>query len=179
MRSLGQIPLVIGALAIFSTLQLTINASILNSFVVSIESEATLDAMSISQAMIDEIMTKAFDENTLNERIYDRNLLTPAATFGSDSGEVVPSVEQDSTGTYLSASLFDDVDDYHGYTRIIESPRLGDFIVRDSVIYVQEANQDAPSSWQTWYKKVIVTVTNANMPDPLYTSTLTVYRRFF
>jgi len=176
MRSLGQILLVICAMTIFSTVQLSVNASILQSFVVSIDSEASLDALSLGQAMINEVMKKSFDKATLEDRIYDRTELTAANSFGPDSGEVVTLPEEE---PYSSSVVFDDIDDYHGYTRIVSTPRLGDFVLCDSVYYLNEANQDLTSGTQTWYKEVVVTVTNANLSEPVVVKSLTVYRRFF
>jgi len=176
MKSLGQILLVVCAMTIFSTVQLSINASILQSFAVSIDSEASLDAFSLGQTMLDEVLKEAFDKATLEERIYDRAKLTPVNSFGPDSGEVIVMPEEE---PYSSNAVFDDVDDYHGYTRIVSTPRLGDFVLSDSVYYLNEANQDLTSSSQTWYKEVVVTVTNANLSDPVKVKSLTVYRRFF
>lgn len=176
MNSLGQILLVICAMTIFSMVQLSVNASILQSFVVSIDSEASLDALSLGQSMIDEVTKKSFDKVTLEERIYNRAELTPVNSFGPDSGEVIVSPEEE---PYSSSAVFDDIDDYHGYTRIVSTPRLGDFTLSDSVYYLNEENQDLTSNSQTWYKEVVVTVTNANLSDPVKVRSLTVYRRFF
>ena len=168
--------LVICAMTIFSMVQLSVNASILQSFVVSTDSEASLDALSLGQTMIDEVMRKSFDKVTLDDRIYDRTELTPVNSFGPDSGEIVVTPEVES---YSSSEVFDDIDDYHGYTRIVSTPRLGEFFLSDSVYYINEDNQDLTSSSQTWYKEVVVTVTNSNLSDPVKVRSLTVYRRFF
>ena len=176
MRSLGQVPLVIVAMAIFSTIQLSVNASIIQSFAVSIDSEASINGLSIGQTMLSEIMKKEFDNATIDNRVYDRAELTPVASFGPDSGEVITTPDM---GSFASDTTYDDIDDYNRYTRIVPDERLGDFVVVDSIRYVQEANQDLGSSSQTWYKEVIVTVSNDYLSAPVKVKSLTVYRRFF
>ena len=176
MRSLGQILLVICAMTIFSTVQLSVNASIIQSFVVSVDSEASLDAISLGQTMIDEVAKKSYDEVTIDERIYDRTALTPVFSFGPDSGEVVSIPEGE---PYSANSVFDDVDDYSGYSRVVQTPRLGEFVISCNVYYLNEANQDQISGSQTWYKEIVVTVTNSHLAEPVNVKTLTVYRRFF
>lgn len=174
---LGQIQLVVGALVILSTLQLSINSSILRSYITSWDSEATIDAISIGEAMVDEVLTKGFDEETINQKVYNADSLTASYYFGPDiSAEFVSANERE---PFESASKFDDVDDYHGYTRLVASPRLGDFTVRDSIIYVRNTNQDSLSTTSSWYKKIVVIVNHQKLLNPVMVKGLSVYRRYF
>jgi len=175
--NLGQVLLIIFALWLLATLQLTINSSITKAAFVTLDSEARVNAISIGQAMIDEINSKSFDSATVGGVVYFLNQLTPYNKFGPEGSEnSVPKYDRE---PYLSEVMFNDVDDYHGYTRIDSSTHLGAFFVRDSIIYVQESNQDAYSSSPTWYKKIIVVVKHPNMLDSVVIKSLSVYREYF
>ena len=175
--NLGQIHLVVAAMAILATLQLSINSSIVRTFLASMDTEATIDAISIGEGMIDEAVTKNFDQITSKIKVYTTDSLTSYYSFGPDTTtEYISAYE---TEPFQSASHFNDLDDYHRYTRIVSSPRLGKFTVRDSVFYVQESNKDAFSNTNTWYKKIVVTVSHPNLVNPVVVKSLMVYRRYF
>ncbi len=177
--NLGQLPLVVGAFAILATLQVSVNSAMMNTYFNSYEEEAGITAVAIAQAMVDEATAKQFDNVTAQQKVYWTSDLTTFAKFGPDSAEYVPSNEGDSSGMYRSQLRFNDIDDYHRYTRVVSTPRLGDFSVRDSVIYVQDGNKNLFSSGQTWYKKIIVTVNNSLLSKPVVKKSMTVYRRYF
>ena len=175
----GQLLLVVGALALLSTLALSINSTILNAYVVSYDSEATIDAISIGQTMVDEIMKMSFDSITVTSKtITDPSQCTPAARLGVDldSEKTVPAYE---TAPFTSDSLFNDVDDYNHYSRIVSTPHLGNFTVTDTVFYVTDGSLNTPSATQTWFKKVIVTVKHPNLYTPVVVKSLVVFRKHF
>jgi hypothetical protein len=185
--NLGQILLIIFALALLSTLQLTVNSSVLRASLITMDNEARIDAISIAQAMIDEINSKAFDSSTVYKVANFTYQLTPYYNFGPEGSEL--SVGQLDQEPFLSKTMYNDIDDYHGYTRLDHSSHLGTFLVRDSVIYVDSLNHNSFSSSQTWYKKIIVVVKHPNMIDSLavnyylldsvMTKSLAVYRQYF
>jgi hypothetical protein len=178
MMNLGQMLLVVGALTLLSALSLSVNSSILNAYVVSYDSEATIDAVSIGQAMIDEILTQAFDSVTVSSQsILTPSLCTPAARLGADI-DSEKTLNYADTLQYKSQAIFNDIDDYNRYTRIVKAPRLGNFTVTDSVYYVQDTNLDAYSATQTWYKKIVVTIKHPNLYKPLVMKSLVVFRKF-
>src|SRR5258706_9946855 len=154
--NLGQMILVVGAMAILSTLTLSINTTILRAYMISYDSEATIDAISIGQAMIDEINTQAFDSLTTGTaKVLDPSLCTPKSRFGADldSEKTFASLVAASpdTAPFKSLLKFNDVDDYQGYRRIVASTHLGNFTMRDSVFYVMDSNYESPSATQTWF----------------------------
>ena len=174
----GQLLLVIGALTLLSILELSINSSILRAYVVSYDSEATIDAISVGEAMIDEILTQAFDSVTTGtQTITSPSQCTPTSRLGADL-DTEKTITGYDTVEYKSQIKFNDVDDYNHYRRIAKSPRLGNFTVTDTVFYVQEANLDAPSSSQTWYKKVLVTIKHPNLYSPIVMESLIVFRKY-
>ncbi|HXG06292.1 MAG TPA: hypothetical protein VNI77_03085 [Nitrososphaera sp.] len=183
--NMGQMMLVIGAFAMLSLLTLSINATIVNSLSLTAESEMTLNAHAFAQSMIDEILTKHFDEKTRRYRAYGPADLTPLNSLGPDPNEKTWG-EYDST--FQSRSKFDDVDDYHGYKRFVKNALGWRFEVKDSVHYVKEDKDslNVVSSTPTFIKRITVYVYNDNLPKdangnivPLVMRDLAVYRRFF
>jgi len=174
--------LVIGAFAMLATLSLSINGMIVNNLATSTETEMAMNAHAFAQSMIDEILTKSFDERvTAGKKVYDPANMS--ATLGSEGGaERINWVDT----TFASKVRDDDVDDYHRYTRKVKNSLAWEFTVYDSICYVVETNPDEYSSTQTYFKKIIVTVSNPNMakkPDgtviPIVLQDIAVYRRYF
>ena len=176
--NLGQMLLVTGAMTILAMVTLSTNSSILQAYVISYDSEATIDAVSIGEAMIDEIRTQAFDSvTTTTKKITDPALCTPATRLGPDLDSEKTVIAFD-TLPYQSQIMFNDVDDYNGYSRIVKSPHLGIFTVRDSVFYVFETNLDSKSLSQTWYKRIVVTINHPNLYRPFVVKSLVVFRKY-
>lgn len=180
--NLGQVLLIVLALWLLATIQLTINSSITRAALVSMDSEARIDAISVGQAMIDEIQSKSFDSCTVTDTIFFPNRLTPVSKFGPDRAieKTVPANDRSSVSEpFKSQTTFNDVDDYHRYTRIVSPTHLGEFYVRDSIIYVPENNLNGYSSSPTWYKKIIVVVKHPNLIDSVMIKSLIVYREYW
>ncbi len=187
----GQMMLIILALALLATLTLSINTTIISKYEMIYEAEATIDAISIGQAMLDEALTKDFDEKTIGIKITNPADLTNYP-LGRDANDVwLPAIDSlNIPGTYgynaalpvktkFSSIGLDDFDDYNRYRRVVYTPRMGRFFVQDTVFYVQEINPDSPSSSRTFQKKMIVKVWHQNMQNPLVVSDLSIYRRYF
>ncbi len=183
----GQTMLVIAAFALLSTLTLAINATMITTATMGLEMEASLNALSVAQSMLDEILMKDFDEKTTNNhRVFTYDGMTAVSALGPDLGEAISGVDSSRTGDFQSVSKFDDVDDYNGYVRMAWNSRLGWFTVRDSVVYVNELDPNTVSSTRTWEKRLTVQVTNYSMPKDLngnvlpYTlQDLAIYRKYY
>jgi hypothetical protein len=186
----GQILLVIGAFVILSTLTLNVNATLVKTSTTGLEMEANLDALSIGQTMLDEILRKEFDEKTLGgERAFLPWDVTPLYQFGPDQSEEHITgnggVDTSMTGDFQSKLKFDDVDDYDNYTRNAWNPRFGWFTVTVKIDYVSELIPDYVTYWNSFYKRITVTVSQPNMVKdldgnvfPLVMRDLSVYRRY-
>jgi hypothetical protein len=173
----NQLLLVLGAFALLATIQLSINSMVLQASVVSYDNEATFNAMSIGQAMIDEIRATGtlYDQAAKYGVVYDSTQLTSPSMLGPDSGETISLPDR---YPYQSQVVYNDVDDYNGYSRIDSSTVLGKFTVTDTIYYVQDANQSIKSSTQTWYKKIVVTVKHPSLLYPVVLKSLVVYRKY-
>ena len=172
----GNMLFVVGAFALLSLVALGVNRMILDKTTVMLDTEASITAISVAQAMIDEIQTKSFDAKTKSDsvRIYNTADLTLASSLGPEENITLPDVSP-----YQSVVKYNDVDDYNGYRRTVTTPRLGNFTVVDSAYYVTEANPDVRSTPQTFYKKMVVTVTHPTMKAPVRLTDVSVYRRYF
>ncbi len=189
----GQVMFILGAFAMLATLALNVNRSMYGSLVLSLEMEATLNALSIGQSMLDEVMQKNFDEKTINKIAYSYSDVTAAASLGPETGEAITGIDSAYTSggvfhDFRSKLGFDDVDDYNGYHRRVWDSRLGYFDVTDSVMYVSETTPNARMTTQTFYKMVVVVVRHPNLPKSTDTSStslpiilrdFSVYRQYF
>jgi hypothetical protein len=155
--------------------------------------EATLNALSIAQSMLDEAMQRSFDEKTIGKIAYTYTDITQPLSLGPESGEAIMGIDSAYTGDggyqdYKSKQAFDDVDDYNGYRRRVWDTRMGYFYVTDSVKYVKETNPNAESSTATFYKVIVVVVSHPNLPRandtssvslPIVLRDVSVYRQYF
>lgn len=182
---MAQMLLVVAALTILSMLTFTVNSSILQAYVISYDSEATIDAMSIGQAMLDEIQTQAFDSLTnTTQTVKNPNLCTIPSKLGADidSEKTFASVVAvyPDTMPFKSMEKFNDVDDYNRYKRLVKSPHLGNFTVEDSVSYVLDSDLNTPYKiTPTWYKKVLVKISHPSLYRPIEMKSLIVFRKYF
>lgn len=189
----GQVMFILGAFAMLSMLALNVNRTMFGSLILGLEMEATLNALSIGQSMLDEIVQKNFDEKTINKVAYGTSEITAPGSLGPESGEAISGYDSAYTSggafyDYKSRTQFDDVDDYKGYMRKVWDSRLGYFTVRDSILYASESDPNATSSSATFYKRIVVVVEHPNLPRAADTGTvslpiilrdLKVYRQFF
>ena len=143
----AQLQIVIGTLMLLATIQLAINNSILSAYVESYDSDATIEATALAHSMMDEVMSKSYDQSTVAAKQYSTDALTMASNFGPDGA--TEKISGQDAEPFLSKAKFNDVDDYHRYQRNVASDHLGNFLVTDSVCYVQQSNPDLISSGRT------------------------------
>ena len=83
----GQMMMVLGALMLLSMLSLSVNSMFIDKTTAMLDAEANLDAISIAQSMIDEIMTQSYDAYTVSAKVYASDQFTPASSLGPNSTE--------------------------------------------------------------------------------------------
>ncbi|OIP56059.1 MAG: hypothetical protein AUK34_12030 [Ignavibacteria bacterium CG2_30_36_16] len=145
--------LTIAALVFLSLASLQFNRTALHTQTAEIENKVYLTAFSLADDMIEEIKVKGFDETTVPFPTNITTNLTSLANLGPDAGE-----------TYGS---YDDVDDYNGYEKLISAPHAEDYFISVTVKYVDGDDPDTFSTVQTFYKKVLVTVSSPFMNYPV------------
>jgi hypothetical protein len=127
-----------------------------------INNEAILTATALAQGMIDEISTRAYDEKTKTSGVTVADSLTTSGSLGPDSGE-------------SSVSLFDDIDDFNNYTKTSGLQRLGNFVFKVNVYYVQNLLPDTKILTRSFSKRIDVAVYNQYLPDTLKLKTIISY----
>ncbi len=175
----GQMMTVIVALALLGLVSLRNNSMMLTKSQTMYEAEASLDAVSYAQSLLDEIMQTSYDAATTTQKVFSASEFTSASGLGPNATEARAVPLPDSGNTFKSILYYSDVDDYNGYQRKIYNSRMGTFTLNVSVFYVSESNPNQTATTQTFFKKIVVTVTHLNMSKPLFLSNISIYRRYF
>ena len=150
----GHMLLTIAGIFLLSNLILNVHRANTERMIATYTSESVIDASGLAQSIIDEIQTKAFDENTITKAISKTDLLTSVNDLGPETGEV-------------KNTDFDDIDDYNNYNTKITLDRMGDFDVKVQISYVSTLNPNVISSNSTFSKRIEVLVTNYSLMDTL------------
>ena len=143
----------IGALFLLSMVSLRFNSALLENLTIETENKIYLTAFSLADDLIEEIKQKAFDAVTVEFPTTDPTDLTPSNSFGHLHSEIYPN--------------YNDIDDYHGFTKTISVPHAENYNVSCLVWYVSKDNPDTKVLAQTFYKKVQVTVTSPYLRNPV------------
>jgi hypothetical protein len=158
--------LAFGALLIFGILLTSSNRVMIGNVKIADENEYYISALSAAQAVLDEAKTKAFDQRTVNKPQFTVDSLS--TLLGRDAGEVIPLTDtlssqppftQTSRG-YRSMIAFNDIDDYNGYRRLVNTPRAEGYRIFVSVKYASETSPDSIKSIRTFCKKMDISVTS-------------------
>lgn len=149
-----QMFLVIGAILLFAILVLNANRTLLLTEETEVESEYIVMATAAAQNLMNEISIKAFDEGTISFPEYSADILTNKASFGPETGEL--------------PAAYDDVDDYHLFTKTDYSPRGGTFNLRVWIDYVNDNNPAVVMSGKSRTKRIKIAAMNQFMNDSLF-----------
>jgi len=151
---MGQSLLSIAAMLLLAFTSFNFNASVLETASFEIENKVALTAFSLADDLIEEIKQKAFDEKTIDFQAIAVNQLTAAELIGEESGEVWP--------------IFNDIDDYHNYSKPVSLPHAEGYLVTSKVNYVNLEGSDLTT--QSFFKKVTVTVSSEYLKRPIVIS---------
>ncbi len=150
----------LGLLALMTSMLLSLNMSraSLSATAQVIDNEMETVAGGVALEVLDYIGTKPFDAATATAEVDDANDLTsPPFSTGKSYAEA------------------DDIDDFH----LIQTHTLSafefDFEVDINVEYVDEDDPETASSWQTFAKKVTVTVNTDHLAKPVYLTQVYTY----
>jgi len=126
-----------------------------------LQKEYEYQAVAIAQGIIETVKARKFDENmTPPEKGYRPN--APPLVFESPYAMTQESEKWEN---------FDDIDDYSGGWNVNHykplkttmSTRLGDFDVSTLVYYVDASNLSVPTKNRSYFKKLIVIVSNEHL----------------
>ncbi|MFA5833440.1 MAG: hypothetical protein WDA22_08185 [Bacteroidota bacterium] len=153
---LGQTLLTIMALMLMGRLILTVNRTTLETGSTKDIAEYRITATSLGTSLLEYANDLAFDEATADTFLTSTqsSSLTTPASFGPDAGE-------------SGYTLFDDIDDYHGYVRIDSIPNSAIFYTTARVEYlsVTPPSTVTTTTSKTWNKMITIYVTSPYMVD--------------
>jgi hypothetical protein len=137
--------------------------------------EATKTATDLGRSLMSEILTKKFDQySDPTTAQVKNNIFTSPGSLRSEAGENITLPDR---YPYQSIAKYNDVDDYNGYTRLVDSTNgLNGF--KDSVVvYYVESNGTKSTSTIQWYKEIEVWITQDPYlkPNPGKTTWLKFY----
>jgi len=174
--------LAVGALVIFGTFLASSNRLMTVNTQIAEQNEYYISAISLAQSIISEAKAKAFDQNTVSGSVSTVDSLS--LSLGPDGfSEYVPSTDTLITSSpydaqnpgYRSTYKFNDVDDYYGYKRLVNTPRAEGYLLTVRVTYASPTNPDSICATPTFCKKMTVSVKSPYIPDSLLLSYAFVY----
>ena len=157
----GQILITLSAMILLSMVILRTNTSFLMTDSVLYETKYEVLAVSIATSIIEEANGLAFDARTDTATVSSTTDLTSAYGLGPAPGE-----------TY---EVFNDFDDFNGFTRVDNSMPSAEFNIVCKVSYVSPDNPDVDVNYQTWHKKITVDVFSESMVDTITMSSIFSY----
>jgi len=180
---MSNVILSIGALVIFGTFLTSSNRLMTANTMLAEQNEYYISAVSLAQSVIDEAKTKAFDERTVGNHVYTMDSLTMVSALGPDVSEGFRNTDTLSTVApyspaapgFYSNYVYNDIDDYNYYHRLVNTPRAEGYSVMVTVKYVNEADPDAVLAVQTFCKRMTVSVASPYMPYTVKLSYLFTY----
>lgn len=160
--------LTIGSILIFGLFLSTSNKMMTGNSQIAAQNEYYVAGMSLAQSIIDEAKTKAYDEKTIDSIRTSPSSMTAVGSLGRESGEFVPATDTLTSQApysltnkgFLSTVRFDDVDDYNGYKRRVDTPRAEKYSLTVSVAYASDTSPDSTKFTRTFCKRMTVNVTS-------------------
>lgn len=138
---LGQTMLTAGVLILMIMITISANRMLMESSMTAYEAESINIAADLANSLVMEATRKKFDEN---QAAYLTNpnvsVFTPASNFGPiESGEAFSPIPD--VAPFQSVTKFDDIDDYHGYVRIVDGQSMKGFKITAQISYVTLSSQ--------------------------------------
>ncbi len=162
----SNILLAIGSLIMFGTFLGSSNRLLMGNTQIASQNEYYIAALSYGQSVIEEARMKKFDGNLTASWMKNVGVTrTAAAGLGTD-GIAEKMIGADELGKYgyLSESLFDDVDDYNNYRRVVNSSRAEGYELGVTVTYVDPLSNGLAVMTPTSCKRMTVRITSPYFP---------------
>jgi hypothetical protein len=168
----GQTMITAGFFVLLILLVISANRMINESTVSIDEGDAINLSVDIGRAVISEVYRKVYDEKWIDSVYQATTDYTAPSLLGPESDErfALPDVVP-----YKSFLRYDDVDDYNGYSRVVDAGSIKGFKVSVQVYYV-DPSTFAKTNTQTYLKKVDVSVEHPTYLQPKVTYSTIVTR---
>ncbi|MFZ1289831.1 MAG: hypothetical protein WAR79_07060 [Melioribacteraceae bacterium] len=143
----GQTLITIAAMAMLSSTILNVSRNSLTTSLSMSETKYKILAVSLANTIIEEASSKSFDEKTTENNIVT-NSSDLSTILKSDAGETL-------------RKLFDDFDDFNNYQETTDADSTYDYATMNiscSVKYVDPFTSLDSVNYNTWHKRITVTV---------------------
>ena len=169
--NLGQTMITMGMFVLLVMSVISANRMLVQNTETGLQTEALTESATIANDIFQEIQSKKFDALVDTSRTnqsaveFSRPLEGEVGWGPSDAERILAGSMPDNNGSgkYRSVNAYDDVDDYNGYTRIVNADsangiRLDGFLVSVRVFYVDSLMVEVHH--RTRDKGIVVTVKN-------------------
>ena len=149
----GQTILTLGSMMLLSILVMNILRMSNNYEDIYNDTRTMLEATALTSSLIEQASQLPFDEVSWDSTIVNKDIsdFTVPGSLGPDAGETAD-------------TLYDDFDDYDGYT-VIDTTLQSIYSIACTVDYVSESTPNSISLIKTYYKRLTVTTTNQVTQD--------------
>ncbi|HWP82422.1 MAG TPA: hypothetical protein VNN76_07185 [Bacteroidota bacterium] len=172
--SLGQTMLSAAFIVVLTVAVVNANRVIVESETETYRGEAIELGTRFAQALLIEASRKKFDHNQIDSVYQDPSAFTTPSSLGPNTGEVVSPLPDQAP--FKAAAVYNDVDDYHGYQRRIDTGRIKGLLLQVEVYYVSKSYPNSKSSSKTYLKRIDVSLSHAvHIQKPMKFSAIVTY----
>ena len=163
---LGQTMITLGIFILLIMSVISANRMINENLQAQLQTQAMATSATLANDLLLEILGKKFDSSSdepLGLITSPSTSFTAPSSLGPNATEVANCPQPDSsyTGAFRSITAYSDVDDYHGYRRIVTANGITGFKLDVVVYYVASGTPDTKTTTSaTNFKRIQVTVTH-------------------
>lgn len=173
----GQMLLTLGAITLFGIQILGLNDNELSTSDEVNNAKFGIMATALAKSTIDNAFALKFDANTIYNNAYpDANGKPTSGSFTAPNGLGCSSGEL--TNGHPDPRKFNDFDDYHNVTQVVDTLPSAIYTIVSQVRYVDPSNGFAPVNYITWDKEITVTVTSVNLRAPVILRAVNSYWKY-
>lgn len=180
--NLGQTMITMGMFVLLVMSVISANRMLVQNNELNLQTEALTASATIANDLLQEALSKRFDEFSDTTGTQPKSDFSPPGgnEWGPSAAEqslLGPLPDSSYTGAYRSIpdSVFNDLDDYNGYTRLVTENNISGFLVTVAVYYVNSSDPDVPLTTQNTYKKIEITVEHPQYLKPVKYSAMLSY----
>ncbi|MEX1010547.1 MAG: hypothetical protein WDZ29_00645 [Balneolaceae bacterium] len=161
MNGYAEVIQVVGAMVIFSIILLSTNRYMLSNTQQQVASEVEMLAVTLGQDLIEEALLRPFDSVTVDGHIP----IQMPEEFAA------PNFPHTTAGNRSDIASYEG---YHGWEEVMDT-NLGPYEISAEVHYVTEDDPATPTTIRTRHKRMVVTVTNPSLTNPVRVAYVRTY----
>ena len=144
----GQTLITLGALTLLMITIINMNRTINENNEILNNTRFGLETVAIATSIIEEASQLAFDEVSWDSTKLEKDIadFTLSSNLGPEYGE-------------FDYATFDDFDDFNNYTKT-ENTLQNIYDISCQICYIEPSDLENPTSSRTYYKKLIISITN-------------------